>query len=211
MTSMVRTNKCGFDPDAANNKWRNPSDWLQRFWEPCIDCCHQRRIGNKGEGGKWVCLDHAHALNNTAVISVGSGNDFSFEMEVQKLGISHIDTYDHTSNPPLTPIEGLAFHREIITSHSLTKAIRRIANTGKRLSVFKIDCEGCEYSVFTSEILSFFAYQKTQVLVELHFNNPIRTTKLWRHFTENGCYTFHKEANLIGVRAMEFAMQCDLA
>ena len=55
----------------------NGPAWFQNFWEPCVSCGNERRIGQRGDGGKWVCVDNS--LAGTGIISVGSNNEFSFE------------------------------------------------------------------------------------------------------------------------------------
>ena len=36
--------------------------WFQNNWEPSIRCIADKRMGNHGDGGKWVCDPHVRAL-----------------------------------------------------------------------------------------------------------------------------------------------------
>jgi hypothetical protein len=68
---------CAVDQAAFKVHSINGPAWFQNFWEPCVSCGNERRIGQRGDGGKWVCVDKS--LAGTGIISVGSNNEFSFE------------------------------------------------------------------------------------------------------------------------------------
>jgi Methyltransferase domain len=55
-------------------------EWFQQNWQPAFRCLDDQRVGNVGEGGKWLCdPDCLIAKGNCLVFSVGSNNQFDFE------------------------------------------------------------------------------------------------------------------------------------
>ncbi len=85
-------------------------EWFQTFWEPCISCT-QQRLGNLGEGGKWVCPELVR--KQAVLLSVGSHNIFDFEVAMQNAYTNvTFDVFDPNSDPPTTPIPQLTFHRQ---------------------------------------------------------------------------------------------------
>ena len=55
-------------------------EWFQSNWQPVFRCLDDQRVGNVGEGGKWLCdpeclIVKGHCL----VFSIGSNNQFDFE------------------------------------------------------------------------------------------------------------------------------------
>ncbi|CAF5157758.1 unnamed protein product, partial [Rotaria sp. Silwood1] len=51
-------------------------------WEPNFHCSHASRIGNMGDGGKWVCdLYRLKSRRDCLIYSAGSHGTFSFETE----------------------------------------------------------------------------------------------------------------------------------
>ncbi|CAF5097666.1 unnamed protein product, partial [Rotaria sp. Silwood1] len=79
----------------ASNKRRT---FFQNNWEPTIQCEFERRVGNIGDGGKWVCDIHRFGSMNTTnilVYSLGSNGDFSFERAIKELfRNAEIHTFD---------------------------------------------------------------------------------------------------------------------
>jgi hypothetical protein len=65
-------------PVPANN-------WYQNHFEPEFSCRHERRVGRKGDGGKWVCDPYriADSSKGCLVYSIGSSGDASFEKSVK--------------------------------------------------------------------------------------------------------------------------------
>lgn len=188
LLNTLSTNSCLFDHDAYK-KERAPA-WFQTFWEPCVSCCNKTRIGRKGDGGKWVCFD-SNIVRNDIVVSVGSNNDFSFEEELLHY-VNTIQVYDHTSLPSKN--QRIHFHKKKMTSTLLHSIIA----SHKNLSILKVDCEGCESSLFTHSILTKLFKMKTQILVEIHWNFLSQTSiaNLWKRFASAGFGPFYKEPNI---------------
>lgn len=63
--------------------------FYQENYEPNFSCPFERRMGNNGDGGKWICDPHrlkriAKETGSCLIYSVGSNGDFSFEVAVQR-------------------------------------------------------------------------------------------------------------------------------
>ena len=195
------TSRCDPDAAAARGVAGGASDlgasWWQTYWEPCVGCSFERRVGPKGDGGKWVCNPDDLLRTPCAVLSVGSNNDFRFEQAMTAYGCD-VHVYDHTSNPPVVwtgdvlaplPRDGRFMSREgasrvtffkqalgtVDTELTVTVATavkRLLAVTGApAVDVFKLDCEGCEFRVLTTfAAATALAQGVRQLAVELHFN-----------------------------------------
>ena len=141
--------------------------YLQSHWHPGMEevdsCLRMRRLGNAGDGGKMVCFDEGirpdarsdgrHDLQGGTspsrqggcrVVSVGTGDDFSFEEAMlRRVPQCAIDVFDGTNfargQPPTVPAQ-LRFHWENFNRTSWV----RFQYTS--VDILKMDCEGCEYS-----------------------------------------------------------------
>ena len=69
--------------EGAYEEIRQPGLFYQNNYEPDFVCQHEQRIGQLGDGGKWVCDPHRiSGQKDCLVYSVGSNNDFSFEKSI---------------------------------------------------------------------------------------------------------------------------------
>ncbi|KAL7563625.1 hypothetical protein ACA910_013365 [Epithemia clementina (nom. ined.)] len=105
--ALAREQSFGFFTDISNEEWKRiqtyahkiqpnicdssvkcrfihkKEGWFQNNYEPEISCQHEQRLGQLGDGGKWVCDPYRIAAKPTCLVySVGSKNDFSFEESV---------------------------------------------------------------------------------------------------------------------------------
>ena len=176
--------------------------FYQQNYEPTWSCPFERRIGKAGDGGKWVCDAYRIAeLQECLVISIGSSNEWSFEVEVHNLNPRcEIFTFDHTIVPTNTPAF-VHFNRVGLdtknTSATATLAglLERIHRVGRVVDLFKIDCEGCEWNTFPQ----FFEGFLRQVLIELHGVGPaFRAHSFFEAMAAHGYVIFHKEPNTLG-------------
>ena len=176
--------------------------FYQQNYEPTWSCPFERRIGKAGDGGKWVCDAYRIAeLQECLVISIGSSNEWSFEVEVHNLNPRcEIFTFDHTMVPTNTPAF-VHFNRVGLdtknTSATATLAglLERIHRVGRVVDLFKIDCEGCEWNTFPQ----FFEGFLRQVLIELHGVGPaFRAHSFFEAMAAHGYVIFHKEPNTLG-------------
>jgi hypothetical protein len=121
-------------------------------WLPDRSACPRiQRFGSSGDGGKEGCMINPPGLD-CRVVSVGSNNDFSFEIAVhRRYPMCRIDTYDPTVRFPLPP-PFVTFHRTAVPQAFKSPVF-----------ILKMDCEGCEYS----DLLPLAANAQ-QILVEVH-------------------------------------------
>jgi hypothetical protein len=179
--------------------------FFQSHWEPSWKCPFEERIGNIGDGGKWVCdpFTIKEKGSDCQIISIGSNNDFSFEESIHELNpFCKIYVFDHTVSKPTPPpyVQFFSFglgpqnNFPIIT---LDTAIRIAQiNTENKIDIFKIDCEGCEYDVYSQFISKNFIL--AQILIEIHWRDSRSANNLIRFLTDHNYAIFHKEPNIAG-------------
>lgn len=191
-----------------------PHLWYQNNWEPSFTCLHERRIGRWGDGGKWVCDPHRIVVKqdkSCLVYSVGSNNDFTFEEAVLKY-ISmdcEIHIFDPTigEHPSEKPnYENVVFHpwgladNDQGTNKTLATITNQLGHKGREIDIFKIDCEGCEWSTFTGWFEQGVMFR--QLLIELHNgtdgDNPPMASQFMTYLQKKGYVIFHKEPNTLG-------------
>ena len=110
-----------------------------------------RRVGRKGDGGKWVCDPHRHNTSIPCLVySFGSNNDFGFENSLlQLLPSCEVHTFDFTSNPPGPGNnKNIVFHKiglaaDVSTSQLLTFSdiIQTLNHTGRHIAILKVGYE----------------------------------------------------------------------
>jgi len=191
-------------PESANA-------WYQNNVEPAITCSHEERIGAAGEGGKWMCdLDALRDKKDCLIYSIGSNNDFSWESAVKaRVPNCEIHVFDHTVRNATNKPENVFFHKWGLTAEkvpnanpnlrSLSEISNALGHKDKRVDVFKIDCEGCEWDTHTTWFNSDL--QIEEILVETHHGtaNPSpnsRAKQFFTHLHESGYRIFHKEPNV---------------
>ena len=175
---------------------------------------------------------------------MGSNNQYDFEEAVfNKLGCE-IHTFDPTVAVPTNDPKVCAFHSIGFGAHDTAAEIAEDAKTGwdvrnigevldmlnhkdRVIDIFKIDCEGCEYKVFTDRFFSKIAERNVvirQIQMEVHSPSGVTAEdKESRHLHDKdlpvikgmfkvleraGYRIFHKEPNLIADnygRRAEFA------
>ena len=178
--------------------------YFQYHWEPTWKCNFEERVGNIGDGGKWICdpfrLQHT---NSCQVISVGSNNEYSFENAIHELNPNcRIATFDHTVVNPSPPPFVEFYPFGIGTDNSgniinLKTALEIAGMIDGSIDILKIDCEGCEYSVY-SEFYSPGVFLR-QILIEIHYQGKTLTDSMMHKLTNDGHYViFHKEPNTNG-------------
>lgn len=173
--------------------------WVQENWEPSIRCLFEKRIGKIGDGGKHICDPDCllKSYPNCTVFSIGSNNDFSFEIAIKPY-CDHIHTFDHTVNHP-TPPNGVIFHKWGVGKypHKNFKNLLRLTNV-KFVHILKVDIEGFEYDFFTRPQIEFMKSTVQQIILEMHINvQPIKKTiQLVNELTDAGFYPFSKEPNI---------------
>ena len=166
------------------------------------------------------------------IYSVGSEGNFMFETAVMKEIGKHCEI--HTFDPEiqgrpygaLAP-EGVNYHNWGFMSETdgqqaqakyyanvnrfngsyktMKTTIEELGHVGKEIDIFKIDCEGCEWTTFKGWFNSGATLR--QILVEVH-KTPIDTVvDFFTGMQEHGYVTFHKEPNIqyAGGKCVEYA------
>lgn len=211
---------------------QSPHQWYQENFEPDFTCAHERRIGGMGDGPKWVCDPHRLKENDCLVYSVGSEGNFMFENAIMNEIGKHCEI--HTFDPEiqgrpyghLAPA-GVNYHNWGFMSETegkeaqarfysnvnrfqgnfktMKETIEELGHTGKVIDVFKIDCEGCEWTTYKGWFNSGATLR--QILVEVH-NTPIdKVNDFFLGMQKAGYVTFHKEPNIqfAGGKCVEYA------
>ena len=184
--------------------------FFQNNWEPTIQCGYERRLGNSGDGGKWICDIHRfeQIINTTKLVySFGSNGDFSFERAIKlELPKAEIHTFDMRLYK--CPDNVCIFHQARLgdgksdNSKSLQMIINELGHQKREIHILKVDIEGSEFKLFEE----LFKHQTDipyirQILFEIHLigegEEPSRQVHhLFEVFRSNNYAIFHKEVNL---------------
>jgi len=182
----------------------NMREYFQSHWNvgtpEGADCQRVRRIGPRGDGGKLLCLDAIPPPGTPcSVISVGVGGapneppDFRWEVDLHRqFPNCTIDVYDGTNfgrgairnAPPFIHFHPVNFDERTWMKHH-----------GQVIDIFKIDCEGCEFTAVPSFVEHLCP---EQFMIEVHAGLPslhARADKLMS--TLNRTHgIFYKEPNI---------------
>jgi len=202
-------------------------EWAyQHRFHPDFLCSHERRIGRKGDGGKWVCDPHRITQQKSCLVySVGSNGDWSFEQAVKRNIGSHceIHTFDFGDFAEGSIKAGSNYHQWGISNvnddkfKTLEKTVEELGHIGRTIDIFKIDCEGCEWDTFPGWFSSDVILR--QILVEVHHSrtsinsletkkfynrlkqedysiNSLKTKKFYNRLKQEDYVIFHREANI---------------
>jgi hypothetical protein len=152
------------------------------------------------------------------IYSVGSCGDFSFEEALQNLlgkDTCEIHTFDMDDFQDVMPKDmNIHFHKWGL-AHEATSAeengkkgahiFKTLKETIKELGhddlpaidIFKIDCEGCEFTTQTDWIASDNTMPMLQqILVEVHYPKANNANKFFDGFKNAGYVSFSKEHNI---------------
>jgi len=192
--------------------------FYQWHYEPSFSCPTEKRLGAQGEGGKWVCdveklQGHVDVGQSCLIYSVGSAGQYDFEnaiieeispsCEIHTIDIKHWSNYTVIPPPP-----SVHYHVYEIgpppNGSSLHTVMKDLGHLGRRIDIFKIDCEGCEWTTFESWFTSGVYIR--QILVELHGVHP-NIHSFFKFLFDLGYVVFHKEPNTFGCggKCLEYA------
>ena len=149
--------------------------FFQKNWEPDFSCIGLTRVGNPGDGGKWVCDPSTQRIagKRCIIYSIGSSNMYGFEEGMhEQMPHCEIHIFDHTVVAPKPPAFA-TFHAlglgpqdkgNVLTLASIQA---RLGHVGASIEVLKIDCDGCEYDALFDVMPAWTSVR--QVLIELHW------------------------------------------
>lgn len=188
--------------------------WWQYHAEPSFHCEFAQRVGNAGDGGKWVCDPTALAKQvkegaPCLVYSVGSNGQFDFEQSMQDT-ISkscEVHIFDPSPNYAAKTPENMFYHayplgngKDVVMgvhSKALPEVVKELGHTGRKIDVFKIDCEGCEWDTYKDWIQS--GVDIHQIQVELHWrDDAAKVQEFYKFLGDQGYVIFSKESNTEG-------------
>ena len=87
-------------PEDVMKDARSPRSWYQNNWDPDFACFAEDKLGDTGDGHKWVCDPHrieeqSRRGRKCIVYSIGSSGRFGFERAVQeRMPSCEIHTFD---------------------------------------------------------------------------------------------------------------------
>jgi len=191
---------------------QNSRFFYQQHYEVDFVCQHERRIGKLGDGGKWICDPHRIAKQESCLVySIGSNNDFSFEKAVLKdIGMHcEVHTFDYDDYSEGAKEAGVHYHQmgfgldgvssslgfEASKFKSLKTIVKELGHEGRIIDIFKIDCEGCEWSTYKSWFDAGVTLK--QIQVEVHHNYVPITKYFFDTMYKNHYVITHKEKNII--------------
>lgn len=189
--------------------------FFQNNYEPTFSCRYEQRLGNNGDGGKWICdVFQLQTRSNCLIYSFGSNGEYSFENETKHfLPNCEIHTFDKKFYNGTTFCQ---FHQVRVGNgtHSDTKSLRMIMKELKHdqryLDILKIDVEGSEFEFFEDLFRQTDSISERirQILIEIHFSGVVqqvgntstfdynRVHRLFQLFHLKQYVIFHKEVNL---------------
>ena len=190
------------------------------LYEPEWTCDDEKRVGpkdiNVGDGPKFVCAPElVKDQGDCLIYSIGSNYDFSFEQGMRRHGPNcQFHTFDGTLNlttqslPAGLEEQSIHFHNWNVDlqsgtnekgwiSKTINDILSALGHEGKRIDVFKIDCEGCEYGVMPQvlDLVQSGLIRIDQVQIEIHGTDAAKVQSLFQSFRAAGYAVFHKERN----------------
>jgi Methyltransferase domain len=207
---------------------RNRKTMIFDLFEPEAVCLTEERFGGSsdeqyvayGDGPKFVCaVDYLREYyqkqeENCLVYSVGSNNNIMFEKAVKKHIGCEIHTFDPTLGTPFIGGDYSTFHpwglgkegetvqlknpNVKFTTQSVESILKQLGHQHRKIDIFKIDCEGCEFDAMPPvfEAMANGTMQIDQLLIELHaYISYDEMTDFFALADKAGLRITHKERN----------------
>lgn len=190
--------------DKENMKKRPDGNFFVSNWEPNFHCSHAERIGEMGDGGKWICDPfRLRSRSSCLVYSVGSNGEFSFE-RAMKTAVPNCEIHTFDQNLYQCPNDSCIFHQITFgngthphNSKTWSAIVQELNHKNRHIDVLKIDIEGGEYFFFPAIMGSDSKELPKQILVELHPKEPNTIHAFFELFRQRNYVIFNKEPNLI--------------
>lgn len=205
-------------------KLSRSKDWNGENFQEEFHCALAQRLptDSQADGPKWVC--DPHRLRNKPdclIYSIGSNGKAEFEKGVRdeigkncEIHTFDMVTYNKRNGDFAKALKGYStFHpwglgtaegaiRKPATFKTLAQTMDELGHAGRRIDIFKIDCEWCEWFTFKDWIKQ----DLRQILVETH-NAPMPNARdFFYELHDAGYVIFSKEANYQnGAGGVEFA------
>mmetsp|Transcript_30765 Transcript_30765/g.67176 ORF Transcript_30765/g.67176 Transcript_30765/m.67176 type:complete len:297 (+) Transcript_30765:80-970(+) len=164
------------------------------FWalyEPEVTCPHEERVGNIGDGAKWICdLPSLTTAKSCLVMSFGSAGDDEYERAIAKSTKCDIQIFDPSPRAAgmVEKVKeyGAEFHQiglgrgraarglwDARTGDSyhlstLREIREKLGYVNNQIDILKIDIEGYEYAAL-DDIMNGCNANVKEIQVEFHF------------------------------------------
>jgi len=213
-------------------RFPNPKDgtWKQRqlpytawdFFPPAYDCPFEmERLGNFGDGGKWICGISQYAAfeeRPLIVYSFGVDEDSSFEAELVDRTSAYIYAFDYSvdnmgpevangtkSNVKFSKI-GLGGHDETIDGNQFMTLPSIMSELGHDyVDILKMDIEGAEFDALDVLMETYNGSNLPfgQIMIEFHLwaapQNIRDLVAWWERLERFGLRPVAQESNPLGV------------
>jgi hypothetical protein len=151
-----------------------PHGWLEI--PPVWSCAVRERVGNAGDGGKWLCDMHRVPVGRCVMYSFGSNYDTTFETEISAEKKCEIHIFDPTVNLP--PDSRWTFHKLGIHETKANLSIGPVdtllnivhALGHKHIDILKVDVEGSEWKALAEWLATPDpGFTVDQLSIEVHW------------------------------------------
>jgi Methyltransferase domain len=218
-------------PSAPQRSYTDAAKWYGNNFYPIFHCPQAKRIGGVGDGAKWVCDPHRLVTvaqqrkaagepgPHCIIYSVGSRGNYEFEdgiiNEVGKICEIHVFDFSGDYGRPQNKAKNIHFHKWGLQASSQDRSkegqfytfpeiLKQLGHEDKTIDIFKIDCEGCEWTTQQDWI----DQDIRQVLIETH-SVPKQWNvglKYFQSYKQNQFAMFYREANvMIAAKCFEFS------
>ena len=162
---------------------------FKRRWElfgPIANCSSGlKKYGSKADGHKWLCgVDAAMQNEGCVVYSIGSNNEWDFELSIAKATNCEIHTFDCNVAIPKVPPKlssRLTFHKSCVggrneldaEGHAFRTLASIQAELGhKKVDLLKVDIEGFEWELFNT-------WEDTHSTLPFQISTELHLTAFW--------------------------------
>jgi hypothetical protein len=208
--------------------------YYQSNWNEDFSCFYEVAVGGTTDGHKYVCDPHRFPkdclvysvgsnkqfmfesslldLAPHCEIHIFDPTDYESAMKSQGVKASYhswglkssykFDSAEVQEGIGMKSQDGNKFSNS--TYKTLNETMQELGHVGRRVDVFKIDCEGCEWRTYRDWI--FGGADLRQILLEVH-NLPTIANTMFQDLHDQGYVIFHKEPNIqsSGGNCVEFA------
>lgn len=193
---------------------------LQMYVVPQVACPTMVRLGQLGDGGKWVCNPWRVPDVGCVIYSLGVSGDVSFEMDAYETTGRRCKIYSvdpgKQSQSLFKPFNGV-FVQSAVAGHtsakdgkiSLSSLMQK--HNHSRIDILKMDIESWEFDsldgFFGSVEMNDEKSPVCQLLVEFHFTNGRLETwlEMFEKLERKGFRMFSKEANMYCPQCFEYS------
>jgi len=181
--------------------WNHQGKYMNWNWFESFSCpVPPLRLG-KGDGGKIVCDPFTLKKPDCLVYSIGSNGDFEFESHILEWNKDcEIHTFDHTWTPDGREKKYTNYHQIGLGAKkegkidTLENIVKDLGHVDRRITLLKIDCEGCETTVHPNFYMK--GVNIAQLLMEVHFKGDRKPHEtMMNNLHNNGFVIFSKEPN----------------